>query len=176
MKKRLTWLMSIAIIAATLGLMAFAPLSQPASPAPLPTRIPRTGEQLNQQMADFLMREQNWLQRQTIQLNNANQLAVQTQKLITAAQANGFDTSSLSAALATLNTQIAAAQPLHAQAASILSAKNGFDANNQVTDYQTARTTLVDARSALHQAGLDLQNGILALRTVVNQWRLSHNI
>ena len=170
MKKAALIVVSIAILLASLGLMAFAPLPGPAAP----TRTPRAGQQADQELTFTLQREQNFLQRQQIHLTQAQQVAAKAQTLIDRADAKGVDVTDLKNALAAFNSQVAAAKATHDQAASILSAKNGFDANNQVTDRQTAHQTLLDARNALRQAHLTLQNAVLSLRTAAQNWRVAH--
>ncbi len=170
MKKASLIFICFAIVASSLGLMAFSPIPGPASP----TRTPRAGQQANQDLTFTLQREQNFLQRQQIHLTQANQVAAKAQTLIDKAQAKGVDVTDLSSALAAFKTQLAAAQASHDQAAGILSAKNGFDANNQVTDRKAAHQTLLDARNALRQAHLTLQNAVLSLRTTMQNWRIAH--
>ena len=172
MKKISILVIGIAVILSSMGLMAFVSISPAMAAQAAPTRTPRVdGKQVDQELTFTLQREQNWLQRQTLQLNKVNTAVNKAQELIDQAQANGKDVTDLTNALAAFTTQIAAAQASHDQAASLLNAKNGFDENNQVVNRQAAHQTLLDSRNALREAHLTLQQGILTFRTAVQQWR-----
>jgi hypothetical protein len=177
MKKIPVFVACVFTVIAALSLMAFAPAPLPshanlgAVPTRAATRAPRSGEQADQELTFTLQRERNWLQRQTLHLNQANALIQKTQEVLNKAQAKGVDTTELSNALEVFKTQVAASQVSHDQAASLLNAKNGFDANNAVVDRQAAHQTLLDARNALREAHLTLQKGTLDLRSALQQWR-----
>ncbi|HVN53645.1 MAG TPA: hypothetical protein VMT46_04890 [Anaerolineaceae bacterium] len=173
MKKTTLILLCLGIAALASGLMALNPLPEPAA-ASSPTRTPRAGQQAEQELTFTLQREQNWLERQKIHLTQADQLAAKAQTLIDQAQAKGLDVTDLKNALETFKAQVAAALASHDQAASILSAKNGFDGNNQVTDRQAAHQTVLDARNALRQAHLTLQGAVLNFRSAIQNWRIAH--
>jgi hypothetical protein len=138
------------------------------------TRTPAAGGQIDKELTFALQREQNWLERQQIHLTRANQVAAKAQDLIDKAQAKGVDVTDLVKALADFNTKIASAKTSHDQAASILSAKNGFDANGNVTDRQAAHQTVLDARNSLRQAHLTLANAVLSFHSAVLNWRINH--
>jgi hypothetical protein len=170
---------SIIIVVLSLGLLAFNPMPASAQAAFQATRTPRPGQQqaatqAAENMSLNLQLEQNVLTREQLQLNNASKLVQKAQDLISKAQAKGVDVTALTAALDTFQQQVAAAQTTHDQAASILSAKNGFDANNHVTDAKAAHATLVSARDALRQTHLTLTNATLNLRLALQTWRSQH--
>lgn len=83
----------------------------------------------NQQMFNSLQRERNWLMRQNLHLNQATQIAQKAQEAISKAQQAGLDVTELQNALNTFNSQVSAAQTSYDQAAAILAAPAGFDAN-----------------------------------------------
>ena len=59
----------------------------------------------------------------------------------------------------------------HQDAASILAAHNGFDANGEVTDRAAARETVKDARRALGEAHMALTQAFWALRDAIEEWK-----
>lgn len=174
MNKKLIPILLPVLTALSLCLMAFTPLPPALSPTLQATSTPIAGQQVDKNLSFALQREQNWLERQQLHLNRAAQVATKAQTLIDKAQAKGVDVTDLNKALADFNTTLASARASHDQAASILSAKNGFDANNNVTDRQAAHQTVLDARNNLRQAHLTLVNAVLTLRTTVQDWRMSH--
>jgi hypothetical protein len=172
MNKLQKTLVCVLLLLCSLPLMAFAPL--PQAIAPRPTRTPRSGENADKELNFALQREQNWLERQALALNNAHSAATRAQTLIDKAKAKGTDVTALQTALDSFNTQVAAAQTSHDQAAAILATKAGFDANGQVVDRETAHQTLVSARDNLRQAHLTLRKATLDLRTAIQAWRQQH--
>ncbi len=176
--KRIIWISLSAIILLTAMVLAvFSPTTQVKAAAQAdPTRTPKAGQQANQELAFTLQREQNWLGRQQLHLNQADQISTKAQNLIQKAQSKGIDVTDLNNALAAFNKQIAAAKTYHDQAASILSAKKGFDSNGKVTDPQAAHQTVLDARNALRQAHLDLSNAVVNLRLAIQNYRTNHGV
>jgi hypothetical protein len=92
------------------------------------------------------------------------------QKLIDKGNANGLDTSALSAALTAFHTSVATASASHANAASTLATHNGFDASGKVTDRTAAIQTLKDAGYSLKAAAETYKGGADALREAVRSW------
>lgn len=116
-------------------------------------------------------REQTWFDDQTKRLADASVVATKTQDYVKAQNALGKDTSSLVAALATYNSQLATAQSSHNAAGTLISAHSGFDANGTVTNLAQAtqtvidlRHSLMDAHQVLRQAGQDLRKAIRTYR------------
>ena len=118
-----------------------------------------------------LLRLQKWLSVQQTHLEATGQIVSKMQDYIADQQAKGKDTSSLEAALATFQSQIAAAQASHDTAASILSAHAGFDDNGQVTDPDQARQTLISARQSLADAHNILRQAERDLHKAVKDYR-----
>jgi hypothetical protein len=166
------------VIAVALALsMAVFPMQTVAASANQQqvTRTP-ISKTFDQQMSYSLQREQNWLMRQNLHLNQATQIAQKVQEAINKAQQAGLDVADLQNALDTFNSQLSVAQSSHDQAAAILASPAGFDANGNVTDSQVAHQTLASARDALQQAHLTLTNATLTLRTAFLNWRQTHNL
>jgi alpha-D-ribose 1-methylphosphonate 5-triphosphate diphosphatase PhnM len=168
-----TLLFSIIGITALL-LMAFTPAFWPPSAASAATPTPAAGQQIDKRLSFALQREQNSLERQQLNLTRASRIAAKAQTLIDKAQAKGVDVTSLKNALADFNTKLASAQASHDQAASVLGAKNGFDASGNVTDRQAAHQTVLDARNDLRQAHLTRASAALSLRSAVLNWRIKN--
>lgn len=167
--------LTLVMIAAVLALsMAILP-SQTVAASTTVVRTP-ISQVADQQMALTLQRERNWLMRQNLHFNQAATIAQKAQDVINKAQQAGLDVAELQSALNTFNSQVATAKTSYDQAASILAAPAGFDANGNVTNAQTAHQNLASARDALQQAHLTLANASLTLRTAYQNWRLAHNL
>lgn len=169
---------TLIVIAAALALsMALLPSQTVAASADQQQAV-RTpiSQTLDQQLSYSLQRERNWLMRQNLHLNQANQISQKAQEAINKAQQAGLDTADLQNALNTFNSQVSVAKSSYNQAAAILATPAGFDANGNVTDSQVAHQTLASARDALQQAHLTLTNAALTLRTTFLNWRLAHNL
>ncbi len=169
---------TLVVVAVALAVsMALLPAQTVAASADQP-QVVRTpiSQAVNQQMSNSLQRERNWLMRQNLHLNQATQIAQKAQEAIYKAQQVGLDVTDLQNALNTFNSQVSVAQSSYNQAAAILAAPAGFDANGNVTDSRVAHQTLATARNALQQAHLTLTNATIALRTAFLNWRLAHNL
>jgi phosphoserine phosphatase len=124
----------------------------------------------NQDLAKAYQNEQKWLTTQQGYLSKAGNLVTNVQDLISKAQAKGLDTSALSSALSTFQTQLAAAQTSSNNAQSILSAHNGFDGNGNVTDPTAAAQTVKEAQQSLLDAHATLDQATKDLSTAVKAW------
>ncbi len=177
MKKIFTSITLVVVTVALAASMALLPAQTVAASADQ-QQVVRTpiSQAVNQQMSNSLQRERNWLARQNLHLNQATQIAQKAQEAIDKAQQAGLDVTDLQNALNTFNSQVSVAQSSYNQAAAILAAPAGFDANGNVTDSQVAHQTLATARDALQNAHLTLTNATLALRTAFLNWRLAHNL
>jgi hypothetical protein len=58
----------------------------------------------------------------------------------------------------------------HQSAANILDAHNGFDADGNVTDRQSARMTVLDAKQALWKAHVTMVQAAYNLHQAVRDW------
>jgi len=138
----------------------------------LPRAAPtKPGENLDQLLHNWYLREQVWLSAQQNHLDRANQLATKLQTYITHQQGQGKDTASLQAALTTFQQQVRTAQAAHDTAASTLSTHTGFDANGQVTDTGQAHQTIASARQSMYDAHLDLKQAVVDLHNAFRHWR-----
>ena len=175
MKKISRYLIIALLVCSTLALTAFTPFTGPqATGVVAATPKPQAGQRADKNMALNLQREQNVLQRQQLHLTRATQVAAKAQELITKAQGNGVNVDDLVKALAGFNAKLADAQKSHDQAASILNTKTGFDGSGNVIDPKAAHQTLLNGRDALRQTRLSLANGVLTLRTAVQNWRIQN--
>jgi hypothetical protein len=162
----------ICLLTAASFLVAPAGVLYAGDNAPRPRAAPtQRGENLDQLLHNWYLREQVWLSAQQNHLDRANQLATKLQTYITKQQGQGKDTASLQAALTTFQQQVGTAQSAHDTAASTLSTHAGFDANGQVTDTSQARQTIVSARQSMYDAHLDLKQAVVDLHNAFRQWR-----
>lgn len=120
--------------------------------------------------------EQHWLTVQQGNLDLANGIATSVQDLITEAQARSIDTTAISAALTTFQSQISAAQSSHDSAASLLSTHNGFDDSGNVTDAVAAAQTVAQAGQALLNAHTILVQSSRGLLNALKAWEKANNI
>ncbi len=111
---------------------------------------------------------------QQTNLDRANGLVTKVQTYIANQKSKGQDTSSLEAALATYQKQLATAQASHTTAANVLAAHAGFDNNGNVTNSDLARQTLTDAHQALADAHIMLVQAGTDLRKALNDYRATH--
>lgn len=142
-------LSGLTVLGLTTAAMALAPVAVASAATPNP----------NAGIAPFAGLEEIYANTRTIYQGQetrissvALQIAADAQKFIDIQKAIGRDTSSLDAALANYNAQIASAQTAHNQAGSILSAHAGFTANGRVANPALARQTLNSARDYMRQA------------------------
>ncbi|HVM72038.1 MAG TPA: hypothetical protein VMT91_09775, partial [Anaerolineales bacterium] len=108
--------------------VAFADGTTTSTPGPL------HAAQNNGNLANAFKREQTQLVTQQDNLDKTANIITRIQDLITKGQSKSLDTSALSAALATFQTQVGTAQSSHTTAANLLASHNGFDASGNVTD------------------------------------------
>ncbi len=87
------------------------------------------------------MRQQATYQIQGNRLSDASAFIARVQALIDKANAKGWDTSGIQAALNALSAVIPAVQAAHAPGAAIIASHAGFDASGKVTDRTTAIAT-----------------------------------
>ncbi len=142
-----TVLSGLTMLGLTTMALAWAPVAIASAATSTAPTSPNTG--LEKLYADT----QTIFQGQETRISSvALQIAADAQKFIDIQKAIGQDTSSLDAALANYNAQIANAQTAHDQAGSILSAHAGFDTNGLVTDRVQAKQMLRSARDYMRQA------------------------
>jgi len=96
--------------------------------------------------------EQIALTEQQANLSKCSSVVGDVQALITKGQSKGLDTSALSSALATFQSQVSTAQTSDTNASGILSSHNGFDEGGNVTDAVAATQTVLSAHQALSDA------------------------
>lgn len=115
-----------------------------------------------------------WLGAQQTHIDKLGSAADRLQTAIARGQANGWDTSSLEAVLADINTQLPQAQAYHDTAAGILNAHEGFNGSGKIMDPAAARQTLRSAAEALNGAKQINATLVQELRTAVEAWRAAH--
>jgi hypothetical protein len=155
--------LAVVLAAFPFGAASAATLNDPTTP---PTTKPD-----NSRLESLWAREQTTYQRQTDRLAKASELVTKVQTLIDKANAKGWDTSAVQAALDAFSAAIPAAQSAHTPGAAILSSHAGFDASGKVTDRTTAIQTvkslaqvLKETRTAMDGTGKALREALKALR------------
>lgn len=118
--------------------------------------------------------EQNWLGIQATNLGKTDNVVTKVQDLISAAQTKGLDTSALSSALATFQSEIATANSSHATAEGILTTHNGFDGSGNVTDQTAAQQTVKDANQSLLDAHNTLVQSLKDIQTAIQNWKAAN--
>jgi len=122
-------------------------------------------------LPNFLKREQNVLSSLDHRLEVAARVTTKAQAWIEKLTAAGKDPTGMQNGLEVFNAKVAEAQAARDQAASLLDAHAGFDADGNVTDRQQARSTLQEARTLLRQANKSLVQAVPDFRKAVNQYR-----
>lgn len=150
------------VIAASVLPTAVTYAAEPAAPA----------RQIDDERLElFLQRLNLILDKQALHLETAGEAADLTQEWIDLLAEEGKDTAGLQAALDAYRDGLAEAQASHDEAAAILAAPAGFDAEGQVTDRPTALETVRSAGRALRAAHFALVQANLALRSAVVEFR-----
>ncbi len=107
-------------------------------------------------------------------LAKTSEIVIKGEEWIANLQAEGMDTAVLENALATYQTEVAAAQALADSAAQILTDHAGFDDEGNVTDRQTAVATLRDAGRTLRDSHRTLRDATITLRRTAQDFRRDH--
>ena len=128
-------------------------------------------QQIYPRLENIWAREQALYQREGRALTNASTFIARVQTLLDKANAKGWDTSAVQAALNAFSTVIPAVQAAHAPGAAIIASHAGFDASGIVTDRATAIATakslaqvLKDTRTAMNGTGKALRQAVQAFR------------
>ena len=129
-----------------------------------------------QDLTKSYQNEQKWLTDQQNHLADANKLVTEIQNLISQAQGKGLDTTALSSALATFQSQLSNVQSSDTTAANVLSAHNGFDGSGNVTDQALATQTVNDAHQSLQDARDIITQATSDLKKAVDAWRDQNHI
>ncbi|HUH97936.1 MAG TPA: hypothetical protein VLZ89_11285 [Anaerolineales bacterium] len=120
--------------------------------------------------------DQNWSDLQQTSLGETGDIVQQFQNLITEAQSGGIETTAISTALATFQSQISTAESSHTTAAGVISAANGFDSSDGVTDPVAAAQTVHDATQALTDAHVILVQSTRDLLAALRAWEKSNQL
>ena len=158
---------ALAALVLAIGLAALPAVSASAAPLHDETTPPA-----NQIRLDALWaREQAVYTREGNLLAKANDFIAKVQVLIDKANAKGWDTSAVQAALNAFSSVIPAAQAAHDKGAAIIANHAGFSADGRVTDRATAVATvkalgqvLKDTRTAMNGTGKALREAIKTFR------------
>ena len=125
----------------------------------------------NSRLENLWASEQSRYKLQGDRISNAGDFIAWVQTLINRANAKGWDTSSVQAALNALSAVIPAVQAAHAPGSAILASHTGFNANGKVTDRITAIATaeslarvLKNTRTAMNGTGMALLAAIRVFR------------
>ncbi len=130
----------------------------------------------NAALTKAFQNDQNWLNVQQTNLGKANDVVTDIQNLITAAQSQGISTTAISTALATFQSQLSTAKSAHITAATVISAANGFDSNDNVTNAVAAAQTVHDATQALTDAHVVLVQSTQDIFVALKSWEKSNQL
>jgi siderophore synthetase component len=156
------------------GMLAALPLG--AASAEDGTPPPPGGERLNQQLEVCLDRLGEWRGVQENNLERAAEAIDRIEQVLEKAEGLGIDVSEGKALLAEMVSLLATANQHHDQAAALLDAHPGYDADGSVVDREQAGDTCRTGRDALangRDALLDLRGLVRDLRQLVRDWRQS---
>ena len=128
----------------------------------------------NTRLENLWARQQATYQRQSDRLANTSTFIARVQTLINKANAKGWDTSTVQAALNALSAVIPAVQAAHAPGAAIIASHTGFDASGKVTDRTTAIVTVRSLAQVFMNTRVALNGTWKALRDAIQAFRQAH--
>jgi hypothetical protein len=129
----------------------------------------------NSRLERVWVREQRIYQRAGNRLAKAGDFITNVQALIERANAMGWDTTSIQAALNALSGVIPAAKTAHAPGAAIINGHAGFDANGKVVDRTTAIATVKSLAQVLKDTQTAMNGTGKALLQAINAFREAHH-
>lgn len=157
-----------------IGLAAFPATRVFAAGLNDPSNPPGDHPKVDALLEKIWAREQTLYQRQNDRLAKADEFFARVQSGIDKATAKGYDASGVQAALDALEAAVDAARPIHENAASIIAAHAGFDANGKVTDRAQARETVKLLGQSLRDYRSTVGDPFKALREAVKAFREAH--
>jgi small-conductance mechanosensitive channel len=159
---------AFAAMMAVLATFAFAPAPiASADPGTPPAEQGKVGDALEK----LYQRQLKMLDQQKEQLTRAHTLLDKAHDFIDQQKAQGKDVTKLEKAVAKVEEQIDKAQAAHDEAAIVLNAHAGFDANGKVTDSAQARQTVTQAQKSLREAQRILTTVTAEVRRVLDHLR-----
>jgi len=157
-----------------IGLAAFPATRVFAAGLNDPSNPPGDHPKVDALLEKIWAREQTLYQRQNDRLAKADEFFARVQSGIDKATAKGYDASGIQAALDALEAAVDAARPIHENAASIIAAHAGFDANGKVTDRAQAHETVKLLGHSLRDSHNTVADPFKALREAVKAFREAH--
>ncbi len=176
----MNWRKTISIVlmaVVAVGVVAFALPGVVSAQAPQPTTTPpaaapqANGANVDARLEKLYQAELKMLDNQSKIFTRVSNLTATANNLIAQAKANGKDVSALEAGLATFTTQVGDAQKIHDQAAALIQAHVGFDANGKVTDRMAARDTVQNGRDLLRDVRQAVAKAIQNFHKTIRDWR-----
>ena len=161
---------ALAALVLAIGLALFPGLGVSAAGMKESTLAPANNSRLEKIWA----REQKIYQREGSRLALATTFIDKVQALIDKANAKGWDTSGVQAALNALAAVIPAVQAAHDPGAAILASHAGFDASGMVTDRATAITTAKSLATVLQNTHTAMNGTGRALHEAIQAFREAH--
>jgi hypothetical protein len=167
---------ALAVLLLSIGLAALPAFS--ASAAGLndesnpPAGVPVSNERLGQAWA----RLQKVYARQGERLGRADAFIARLEGLIEKANAKGWDTSAVQAALDAFAGAIPAAALAHEPGAAIIASHAGFDESGKVTDRATAVETTRSLRQVIYNTRSAMNGSGEALREAIRAFREEHGL
>jgi hypothetical protein len=128
----------------------------------------------NTRLENIWARQQATYQRQGNRLENASSFIAKVQTLINKANAKGWDTSAVQAALNALTAVFPAVQAAHAPGAAIIASHAGFDASGKVTERATAIATVKSLAQVIQNTRIAMNGTWRALRDAIQAFRKAH--
>lgn len=165
-KKVLAVFLTLVVIAT---LFSIPTTSAYANDPYLDSNIPTSG-MTNKDIEYMNQHEIAWLSSQTQVFKDAFQVETDFQSLIDLQVKRGRDSAPLDIMLGTYDTTLLVAQSVHDQAAKVVGAQWGFDAQGHVTNRDAALQTVTEARYSLRDAHYRLVVATHALHHSYADW------
>ena len=128
----------------------------------------------NTRLENLWVRQQAAYQVQSNRLSDAGAFIARAQALIDKANAKGWDTSGVQAALDALSAVIPTVQAAHAPGAAIIASHAGFDASGKVTDRTAAIATVKSLAQVFKDTRTAMNGTWKALVEAVKAFRQAH--
>lgn len=146
------------------------------SPTPAPDETQETDRLglRRQALERIFARQQDWLDRQSANLDRTGQVNERVEALIARIEEQGLDPVPIVQALQAFNSAAASARVDHLKAKAILTIHAGFNDRGQVINLREAAQTVRTAGSTLHSAARTLRSATRELAQAIRDFRQAH--
>lgn len=161
--------MIFAVLAAALIFAAF-PLTGVFADAPASTPAPK-GELTNDKLEKVWARQLKIHERIGKLFTETDTKLAKVQALIDKAAANGKDVTAVQSALDAFKVALKTTKPIYESMNGVVNPHQGFDASGKVTDFEKAKSTVMEMGSKLKEVKSSMNGTGKALRLAIKDFR-----